>query len=147
MFTTVKVLSPYVSSPNNQTTEVQASGALASVTVNMEKELGPNTKKGDSFKLQVNFMVDEAFELDKGSSGVLRPKNSRFEVVGESPIDVKGNRGKVVIAMSVRDLEGENVAALVQIGGSVNKATVSASLRIRIVTGMIELPKSQRDKP
>ena len=145
IFTNVKVISP----PGGQTKETSGSGALGAVTLNMEKELGENADKVKDFQLQVNFIVPEDFDsiYDK-TSGVMQRKNSRWEIVGDSPITIEGMRGNVKITMKQKNNEGESIAGTVVIAGRLrNGDSVSGTLRIRIVTSSREGPPSQRDKP
>src|SRR5437667_11854575 len=101
----------------------------------MEKELGVRGDKVAQFQLQVNFLVPEDFKLDSQESAVIQKKNSRWGIIGDSPIDIKGMRGNVKITMRQRDDEGDAVACSVVIAGHVKGGDIiSASLRIRIIT-------------
>jgi len=149
-FTSVQVVSPKdPMSPNHQTYETSGSGAAGAITLNLAAELGESGDKVPQFKLQVNFLVPERFgSVDFQISGVSTKKDSRWDVVGDSPIEITGQKGRVAITMKQRDKEGNPNACSVVIAGTLRNGTsVSASLRIRIVTIARDLPKSQRDKP
>ena len=120
--------------------------------LNLERELGADGKKVDSFTLQINFLLPSGYKaIDFKQTQVVVPKDTRWDVLSEGKLTINknSNSGSWQISFRQRDNEAKsNTAAIIKIVGTYPDGSVfGGSLRIRVITTKKNLPPSQRDKP